>query len=92
VRLPEAALRPGSAPFVGIGRGFGVYPELAGIAGLSIAPADARALPVAREMARLGAARLLAGGGMDPGFLEPLYVRDKVAMTEAERGARTVGK
>jgi tRNA threonylcarbamoyladenosine biosynthesis protein TsaB len=92
VRLPEAAMRPGSGPFVGIGRGFGVYPELAAIAGLSIAPADARALPQASEIARLGAARLAAGGGIDPQFLEPLYVRDKVAMTEAERGKRTVVK
>jgi tRNA threonylcarbamoyladenosine biosynthesis protein TsaB len=37
-------------------------------------------------MARLGAVRLAAGEGIDPQFLEPLYVRDKVAMTEAERG------
>jgi hypothetical protein len=44
-------------------------------------------------MARLGAVRLEAGGGIDPQFLEPLYVRDKVAMTEAERGVGSaVGK
>jgi tRNA threonylcarbamoyladenosine biosynthesis protein TsaB len=99
VRLPEADPRLGSGPFVGIGRGFAVYPELADIPGLSVDPGDARALPQAGEMARLGAARLAAGGGIDPQFLEPLYVRDKVARTEAERGVgpprgadRPVGK
>jgi tRNA threonylcarbamoyladenosine biosynthesis protein TsaB len=92
VRLPEAD-RAGSAPLLGIGRGFAVYPELSDIAGLRIDPADTRALPQAGEMARLGAVRLAAGKGIDPQFLEPSYVRDKVALTEAERGiGRTVRK
>jgi tRNA threonylcarbamoyladenosine biosynthesis protein TsaB len=44
-------------------------------------------------MARLGAMRLAAGEGVDPALLEPLYLRDKVARTEAERGVdRSVGK
>jgi tRNA threonylcarbamoyladenosine biosynthesis protein TsaB len=85
VRLPDAA-GAGSGPLLGIGRGLAVYPELLTMAGLSVDPADARALPQAGEMARLGAVRLAAGAGIDPQFLEPLYVRDKVAMTEAERG------
>jgi hypothetical protein len=29
--------------------------------------------------------RLLAGEGIDPADLTPLYLRDKVALTEAER-------
>jgi tRNA threonylcarbamoyladenosine biosynthesis protein TsaB len=98
VRLPEEDRRgdfpPSSARhWRGIGRGFAAYPALAAIANLSIDPDDGRALPRAGEMARLGAARLEAGGGIDPERLEPLYVRDKVAMTEVERGAaRSVGK
>ena len=36
-------------------------------------------------MAQLGALRLAAGGGIDPADLTPLYLRDKVALTEAER-------
>jgi tRNA threonylcarbamoyladenosine biosynthesis protein TsaB len=46
------------------------------------------ALPNAREIARLGAIRLAAGCGLDPAELKPLYLRDKVAFTEAERSAR----
>jgi len=45
------------------------------------------ALPDAREMARIGVNRLLAGGGMDPADLRPQYLRDKVALTGAERAA-----
>jgi tRNA A37 threonylcarbamoyladenosine modification protein TsaB len=40
-------------------------------------------------MARLGALRLRAGEGADPADLEPLYLRDKVALTEAERGVKS---
>jgi hypothetical protein len=36
---------------------------------------------------RLGALRLEAGEGLDPAALKPHYVRDKVALTEAERRA-----
>jgi hypothetical protein len=36
-------------------------------------------------MAALGALRLEAGAGLDPADLDPLYVRNKVALTEAER-------
>jgi len=98
VRLPEdgtcAPSAPsGSAHWQGVGRGFAAHPGLSAIAGLSVGADDGRALPQAREMVRLGAVRLKAGGGVDPEFLEPLYVRDKVALTEAERGIeRRVGK
>jgi len=86
---------PGSVEIVfgrryrGIGRGFSVYPELAEIPGVEVSPRDGLALPNAREFARLGAMRLAAGGGVDPADLQPLYLRDKVALTEAERAARS---
>jgi tRNA threonylcarbamoyladenosine biosynthesis protein TsaB len=73
---------------VGIGRGFSAYPALRTLAGLTLDPENCRALPNAREMARLGALRLGAGEGLDPADLQPLYLRDKVALTEAERGIR----
>ena len=86
VHLPAA--RAGSSAWRGIGRGFAAYPELGRLAGLTVDPADAAALPNARDMARLGALRLSAGEGVDPAGLEPLYLRDKVALTEAERGVK----
>jgi tRNA threonylcarbamoyladenosine biosynthesis protein TsaB len=83
---PAAAVRwAGAVPYRGIGRGFAAYPELARLPGLELAPRDAEALPDARDMARLGALRLAAGAGLDPAELKPQYVRDKVALTEAER-------
>ena len=71
--------------YVGIGRGFSAYPTLAGRLGIELGSAHAQALPNAREIAQLGALRFAAGGGIDPADLTPLYLRDKVALTEAER-------
>jgi tRNA threonylcarbamoyladenosine biosynthesis protein TsaB len=72
----------------GIGRGFSAYPGLAERLGVQLDEQGSRALPNAREIARLGALRLNAGGGLDPAELQPLYLRDKVALTEAERAAK----
>ena len=84
---PADVKLPDPAPYQGIGRGFSAYPELAVLPGLRLDPADRHALPDARDMARLGAVRLLAGEALDPADLKPLYLRDKVALTEAERAA-----
>jgi tRNA threonylcarbamoyladenosine biosynthesis protein TsaB len=81
VRLPSAGR------YRGIGRGFTAYPELAALAGISVDARSAAALPNAADIARLGALRLAAGQGLDPADLKPEYVRDKVALTEAERRA-----
>jgi tRNA threonylcarbamoyladenosine biosynthesis protein TsaB len=72
----------------GIGRGFSAYPALAALPGIEIDQEAARALPNARQIARLGALRLSQGGAVDPADLKPLYLRDKVALTEAERAPR----
>jgi tRNA threonylcarbamoyladenosine biosynthesis protein TsaB len=74
-----------SAPHRGIGRGFSAFPALLELPGLTVAPEDRRALPAAQAHARLGALRLRAGEGRDPAELTPLYLRDRVALTEAER-------
>jgi tRNA threonylcarbamoyladenosine biosynthesis protein TsaB len=74
---------PSAERYRGVGRGFTAYPQLA-----ALADVDARsvaALPNAADMARLGALRFAAGQGLDPADLKPEYVRDKVALTEAER-------
>jgi tRNA threonylcarbamoyladenosine biosynthesis protein TsaB len=84
---PEAAAAPFAGPFHGIGRGFGAYPALGALAGVILTPAARTALPDARDMARLGAIRLSAGHGLDAAQLVPLYLRDQVALTEAERAS-----
>jgi|HubBroStandDraft_1064217.scaffolds.fasta_scaffold00034_50 tRNA threonylcarbamoyladenosine biosynthesis protein TsaB len=83
---PDGVVLPLPCPHRGIGRGFSAYPRLAGLPGVIVDPAHARALPNAREFASLGALRFRAGGALDPADLSPLYLRDKVALTEAERG------
>jgi tRNA threonylcarbamoyladenosine biosynthesis protein TsaB len=83
---PEGVVLPLPCAHRGIGRGFSVYPLLAALPGVIVDPADLRALPNAREFASLGALRLQAGEALDPADLNPLYLRNKVALTEAERG------
>jgi tRNA threonylcarbamoyladenosine biosynthesis protein TsaB len=90
VRWPDESAAAGASRVRGVGRGFSAYPELAALPGVRLEPEDGRALPQARDMARLGAARLAAGEGIDPALLEPLYVRNKVASTEAERAVERV--
>jgi tRNA threonylcarbamoyladenosine biosynthesis protein TsaB len=82
---PETVVLPARGAYRGIGRGFGAYPGLAALPGLELDPKDSRALPNAREFATLGALRLALEEGLDPADLSPLYLRDKVALTEAER-------
>lgn len=84
VSAPEAITLPGSH-YVGIGRGFAAYPALTALPGVQLPPGAAAAAPRAREFAQLGALRLALGQGRDPADLQPLYLRDKVARTEAER-------
>jgi len=82
---PESVVLPAPGAYRGIGRGFGAYPALAALPGLKLDPKDTTALPNAREVQRRGALRLRRKEGMDPADLSPLYLRDKVALTEAER-------
>ena len=49
------------------------------------------ATPSARALLRLAAQAWSAGSAVDPALALPLYVRDKVAETEAERAARRAG-
>lgn len=71
--------------WVGCGNGFVLYPDL-----LKASVLEVRAdfWPTATAVARLAAPRLARGEGIDAGLAVPLYVRDKVALTTAERYAR----
>ncbi len=83
---PTALILPEGPPAHAVGRGFKGHPVLCAIPGLVSAAPDLDALPDAREVALLGRLRYAHGGGVAAGALEPLYLRDKVALTEAERG------
>ena len=86
---PPDSVRPRTAgEYQGIGRGFSAHPQLAALPGIRVQPDAASALPNAREIAWLGTLRFGLGEGIDPAELQPLYLRDKVALTEAERAAK----
>jgi len=87
VAAAESVDVPLVGPFQGIGRGFAAYPVLQTLAGLALPAGACDALPDAKDMARLGAVRLRLGEGRDPADLTPVYLRDKVALTELERAA-----
>jgi len=87
VSAPESVLLPATI-CLGVGRGFAAYPNLATLPGLELPPGAAAVAPRAQDFARLGALRFALGLDVDPADLQPLYLRDKVALTEAERAAR----
>jgi tRNA threonylcarbamoyladenosine biosynthesis protein TsaB len=87
VAAPES-VRLEATPCLGIGRGFAAYPVLAALPGLLLPAGATAAAPRAREFAALGARRFEQGLDVDPADLQPVYLRDKVALTEAERAAR----
>ena len=82
---PASVLPPEGRACRGIGRGFAAYPLLAALPGLELDPKHSRTLPDARDFARLGALRFALGEACDAAELTPLYLRDKVALTEAKR-------
>lgn len=84
VSPPEAVALPPGEGWVGCGDGFSSY------AARLPAPARIRAdsRPTAEAVARLAAPRFARGEGVDAAAVAPRYVRDKVALTTAERLAR----
>lgn len=89
VLAPPALARPQDVPFTAgqvlAGNVFDSY-------GTRLPPASAgsqriTALPQARAMLQLAPTLLARGLGVDPALALPLYIRDKVASTTAERAA-----
>lgn len=86
---PEALTLPEGGPWHGVGSGFLAYaqrlpaPLLASLAGV-----HGDLVPTARAVARLATHRMLRGDTVTASQAAPLYVRDKVALTTAERLAR----
>jgi tRNA threonylcarbamoyladenosine biosynthesis protein TsaB len=88
--LPPAMVDAPAPRFAGVGTGFGAYGgvlrERLGDALVQVAP---DALPHAADLARLAARDFAAGLGVDPLAAQPVYLRDKVALTLAEQGKPT---
>ncbi|MBU1237246.1 MAG: tRNA (adenosine(37)-N6)-threonylcarbamoyltransferase complex dimerization subunit type 1 TsaB [Gammaproteobacteria bacterium] len=81
---PALAPLPSGEGWVGCGDGFASYG--ASLPGFARVRADLR--PTASAVASLAAPRFARGEGVAPAEAVPLYVRDKVAFTTAERLAR----
>ena len=85
VTAPGEIALPGDAGWEACGNASTVYPALRErlvSAGISC---RTDILPTAGVLARLAVPRLQAGEGIDPALAAPLYIRDKVAKTVAER-------
>lgn len=85
VAAPAALDLPDGSGWLACGNALAAYPGLAdrvARAGFGQRP---EIMPTAAAVARLAVPRLNRGEGVDPGLAVPLYVRDKVARTVAER-------
>ena len=84
---PAALPKPRGEGWIGCGNGFAAYGSM------GYARVIPEIHPTAMAVARLAAPRLAAGEGVDAALAVPVYVRDRVALTEAERAAeRAAGR
>lgn len=89
VCLPPAVLpAPTFAGGIGMGDGFACHGELLRGRKPDLQAVRADQWPTAAAVARLAAASLARGDGVPAAHAQPIYVRDKVALTTAERLAR----
>ena len=88
---PEAVQPVTASGLVACGNGLAAYPEA--FAGKDFAAqAHGDIIPHARELAVLAAPALAAGQGVPAAQAQPLYLRNKVAYTSAERQAINAAK
>jgi tRNA threonylcarbamoyladenosine biosynthesis protein TsaB len=81
---PQAVQPLAADGLAACGNGFAVYPDA--FAGKPFAAhADSSIVPHARDLARIGAAAFAAGQGVPAAQAQPLYLRNKIAYTSAER-------
>lgn len=87
---PQSLVVPGHAAWRVVGTGWNAYRDLAlpRLAGAAIVFEDGAALPRAAAIARLAARDHARGLGVDAALAQPVYLRDKVALTLAEQGKR----
>jgi tRNA threonylcarbamoyladenosine biosynthesis protein TsaB len=82
---PEEVPLPASSGWLACGNGLSAYPGLRERLARAVGEWRPDILPHAEFIARLAAPRLARGEHIDPADAAPLYVRDKVAKTVAER-------
>ncbi len=85
---PAVAPAPTFSGGAGVGDGFANYGELLCARKPDLVTVCADVYPTAAAVARLAAPRLIRGEGLCAAAAQPVYVRDKVALTTAERFAR----
>ena len=85
VYAPEAVPVPESSGWTACGNGLASYPALRERLAHVVTDWQPTILPNAEFVARLAAPHLERGERIDPADAAPLYVRDKVAKTVAER-------
>ena len=84
--LPQHAPAVSAGGWVGVGSGFNVHKEVLLLRyAEQFNEINADLVPHAKEIAILGAQALLNGRGLAPDDAHPIYIRDKVAQTIAER-------
>ena len=80
----DVAPLPAQSPLAACGNGFAAYAEV--FAGRDFAAAAlVNVMPHASQIARLAAIELAAGHAVAPAEAQPLYLRNKIAFTSAER-------
>jgi tRNA threonylcarbamoyladenosine biosynthesis protein TsaB len=80
----DVAPVPAGGPLTACGNGLSAYPDA--FAGRDYAAgALAAIMPHARQIAQLGRAALVAGAAVPAAQAQPLYLRNKIAYTSAER-------
>ncbi|UCV17439.1 tRNA (adenosine(37)-N6)-threonylcarbamoyltransferase complex dimerization subunit type 1 TsaB [Ferribacterium limneticum] len=85
VSAPDAVALPTEPGWIACGNAIAAYPVLAerlSVAGIAV---QVDVLPTATTVVRLAAPRAARGEGIDAALAAPLYIRDKVAKTVAER-------
>jgi len=81
---PEWVHVPDQRPWLGAGNGFAALPQLRGV----LERIEDWWVPDAAAIAALAAPAFARGEGMDAALAAPVYLRDKVALTVAERRQR----
>ena len=85
---PDLVEAPPGGPMWGVGDGFKCYFDQLRSRGSGLLGVLPDAYPSAEAVVRIAAPRLAAGRTLTAGMAHPIYVRDKVALTTAERMAR----